>query len=99
VQGLPCERRGNKNRAVKWTRKWFVRLLRPPAKGASEEEQLRFVRRCGLSQSPFLVLVWVVLLTLGGLPTWVLIILGVGTAVSLQSLASLTWRIHRIHER
>jgi hypothetical protein len=74
------------------------RILRPPAEGASKEERLRFVRRCSLIQFPGAVAVWILVLVVG-VPTWVLIALGVATATGLESVASLTWRIRRLSKR
>src|SRR4029077_8437619 len=72
-------------------------LLRPPPR-ASKSERLRFVRRCALIQFPGMVAVWGVMLAIGTTPTWLLIALGVATAIALETIASLTWRIRRLDE-
>ncbi len=73
-------------------------ILRPPASGAPKEERLRFIRRCALIQFPGMVAIWVVFLVLG-MPTWLLTMLGVATAIGLETVASLTWRIRRLSAR
>lgn len=69
-------------------------ILRPPAPDASRAARYRFVRRCGLFVLPFMVPVWVVLLAFGS-PTYVLVLVGVGTLGSLANIASLTWKTRR----
>jgi hypothetical protein len=71
-------------------------FLRPPAPGASKEERLRFVRRCTLFPLPAVALCWIVVLAFGNAPSWLLIAMGVGTTISLESVASLSWRIRRL---
>jgi hypothetical protein len=72
------------------------RLVGPlPAPGASREELLRYVRRCTALPLPAVALLWIVVLTFGFAPTWYLIVLGVATALSLESVASLSLRIRR----
>ncbi len=67
----------------------------PPASGASREERLRYIRRCTMSSLPEVALLWVVALGFGHAPTWLLIVLGAGTVLGLESVASLSWRIRR----
>jgi hypothetical protein len=67
----------------------------PPASGASREERLRYVRRCTLLPLPAVALVWVLLLWFRHDPAWLLIVMGAGTVLSLESTANLSWRIRR----
>jgi hypothetical protein len=67
----------------------------PPAAGASREERLRYVRRCTMLPLPSVALLWIVVLGFGQHSTWLLIVMGAGTALSLESAASLSWRIRR----
>jgi hypothetical protein len=67
----------------------------PPTQGTSREEQLRYVRRCAVLPLPSVALLWLVVLAFGHNPTWLLVVLGVGTAGSLETVASLSWRIRR----
>jgi hypothetical protein len=72
------------------------RVLRPPPPGATKEERLRFVRRCTLFPLPAVALLWIVVLAFGTDST-LLIVMGVATGLSLESVASLTWRIRRLN--
>lgn len=67
----------------------------PPAPGGSRVERLRYVRRCTLISLFAVSLLWVVALGLGHDPVWLLIVLGAGTVLGLESAASLSWRIRR----
>jgi hypothetical protein len=67
----------------------------PPAPSSSREERLRYVRRCTLLPLPAVALLWVVVLGFGHDPTWLLIVIGASTALCLESIASLSWRIRR----
>jgi hypothetical protein len=67
----------------------------PPAAGASREARLRYVRRCALLPLPSVALLWVVVLGFGQYSTWLLIVMGAGTALGLENLAHLSWRIRR----
>ena len=71
----------------------------PPAPGASREERLRYVRRCTMLPLPAVALLWVVVLGFGHDPAWLLIVIGAGTVLSLESTASLSWRIRRAHSQ
>lgn len=67
----------------------------PPAPGASREERLRYVRRCTVLPLPAMALLWVVVLGFQHDPIWLLIVLGTGSVLSVESVASLSWRIRR----
>jgi hypothetical protein len=67
----------------------------PPAPGASHEARLRYVRRCTVLPLPFVALLWIVVLGVGHNAAWLLIVLGACTVLSLESTASLSWRIRR----
>jgi hypothetical protein len=69
------------------------RFLRPPAAGASREQRLRFVRRCALFALAPVLLLWIDALVFG--PTWLLVLVGVATGLSLLNLLSLNMRIGR----
>lgn len=73
-------------------------LRASPGQWASKEERLRLIRRSALSSFPGVVAVWVVVLDVG-MPAWGPIALGMATAIGLESVASLTWRIRRLSER
>jgi hypothetical protein len=73
-----------------------LRILRPPGPGASKEERLRFVRRCALFALAPVSLVWIDAIAFGYWPTWLLVVVSVGTGSSLLNIASLSWRIRRI---
>jgi hypothetical protein len=76
--------------------RFFERMLRPPAAGASKLERLRFVRRCALAQIPGVALVWLVLLSVATLPDWALIVAGIGTLLTFQTILHLSWRIRQL---
>jgi hypothetical protein len=42
-----------------------------------------------------MIAVWIIVIAVGA-PTWLLIGVGFGTAIGLESVASLTWRIRRL---
>jgi len=67
----------------------------PPQRGASREQRLRYVRRCTVLPLPPVALLWIIVLAFGHNPTWLLIVMGVGTALGLESVVSLSWRIRR----
>ena len=67
----------------------------PQAADASREERLRYVRRCTMLPLPSVALLWVVVLGFGQYPTWLPIVMGAGTSLSLASAVSLSFRILR----
>jgi hypothetical protein len=44
---------------------------------------------------PPVALLWIIVLAFGHNPTWLLIVMGVATALGLESVVSLSWRIRR----
>jgi hypothetical protein len=48
-----------------------------------------------MSSLPSMALAWIVVLALGLYATWLLIVLGASTTLSLANAASVSWRIRR----
>jgi hypothetical protein len=67
----------------------------PPTRGCSREERLRYVRRCAVLPLPFTALLWIVVLGFGHEPAWMLIVIGAATALGIETVANLSWRIRR----
>ena len=67
----------------------------PPSPSASLEERLRYIRRCTVFPLPAFALIWIVVLGFGHSPTWLLIVMGAGTALALGNIVSISLRIRR----
>lgn len=81
-----------------WLAKQGFRIVGPPPPAAAPKVvRLRYIRRFYTRLLPLYLLAWVVA-AISGLPLWAWVVIGVGAAVWLQGLTSLSLRI-RAEER